>query len=260
MDSNTIIISFFYYVGIISCAAQGAEKGKYEKHIPVLHYIANAFGGGFMRDAIILGVYPWILSTSAFPDLILVIIMGSLYTYCFHIWKADKKWYNVAKQLVTITDAMGVGSFIYKGMEAAFQYESNFFTTVACGYITAIGGGILASGKMFTIIFENRKTAYYHLVTLLGCCYYYIYRHSVSLVCFVAIGIFLTDFDYKNLYLLSCRNVITAYPSIFLLYEPIYRKSNNYFQKQEVLKIEKKLGIYPIFPKIYLVQHRIRQC
>lgn len=31
MDINTIIISLIYYIGIASCAAQGAENGKYEK-------------------------------------------------------------------------------------------------------------------------------------------------------------------------------------------------------------------------------------
>lgn len=260
MDSNTIFLTLTYLLGIASCAAQGAEKGKYQNCIPVLHYLANAFGGGFVRDVIILGVYPWILTSSALPDLILVIIIGTLYTYCFHIGKTDKKLYNATKQLVFITDSFGLGSFIFKGMEKAFMFDSNFFTTVSCGYVTAIGGGLLASGKPFAIIFRDNKTVYYHLVTLLGCCYYYIYRHSVSLVCFVAIEIFLTDFDYRNLYLLSRSNVITAYPSIFLLYEPIYGQSNNYFQKQNIRQIGKKLDIYPICPKLYLVQHRIRQC
>lgn len=259
MDNITIIISLIYYAGIISCAAQGAEKGKFENYIPVPHYIANAFGGGFVRDVIILGVYPWILTSSALTDLILVIIMGSLYTYCFHIRKTDKKWYNATKQLVFITDSFGLGSFIFKGMEKAFMFESNFFTTVTCGYVTAIGGGLLASGKPFTIIFRDNKAVYYHLVTLLGCCYYYIYRHSLSLVCFVAIGLFLTGIDYRNLYFLSRYNVITAYPGLFLLYQPIYRKNNN-FQKQKIFQIKKKLRTYPICPKMYLVQHRIRQC
>lgn len=254
------VITLIYYLGIISCAAQGAEKGQFKNYIPVLHYITNAFGGGFLRDMFFLGVTPWILTSSALPDLMIVVISGSLYTYYFLIYKKSTKQYNVAIQLVTITDALGVGSFIYKGMDAAFQYESNFFITVACGYVTAIGGGVLARGKSFIMIFKNRKTVYYHLVTLLGCCYYYIYKQSLFLICFVVIGLFLTGIDYKNLYLLSRSNVISAYPSIFLLYEPIYGKSNHYFKKQKIRQIKKKLGIHPICPKLYLVQHRIRQC
>ena len=54
MDSNNIIISIIYYVGIASCAIQGAEKGKFVSKYPVLHFIENAFGGGFIRDVTIL--------------------------------------------------------------------------------------------------------------------------------------------------------------------------------------------------------------
>lgn len=260
MNSNTIFITLIYFVGIASCAAQGAEKGKYQNYIPVLHYLANAFGGGFMRDIILLGVHPWILTLSALPDIVLVILIGCLYTYYFLICKAAKKQYNIAIQLVALTDAFGLGSFICIGMDKAFEYSDNVFTIITCGYVTAVGGGLLASGKLFTLIFRNKKTICYHLVTLLGCCYYYIFRHSLFLVFFVASGIFLTSIDYKNLYFLSRSNVITAYPSIFLLYEPIYGQSNNYFQKQNIRQIGKKLGIYPICPKLYLIQHRIRQC
>ncbi len=259
MDSNTIVITLIYFVGIASCAAQGAEKGKCQNHIPVLHYLANAFGGGFMRDIILLGVHPWILTPSALPDIVLVIIIGCLYTYYFLICKAGKKQYIIAIQLVTITDAFGLGSFICIGMDKAFEYSDNVLTIIICGYVTAIGGGLLASGKPFTVIFRDSKAVSYHLVTLLGCCYYYIYRHSLFLVFFVAIGLFLTGIDYRNLYFLSRCDVITAYPGIFLLYQPVYRK-NNIFQKQKIFQIKKKLGTYPICPKIYLVQHRIRQC
>lgn len=260
MDSNTIFITLIYFVGIASCAAQGAEKGKYQNYIPLLHYLANAFGGGFMRDILLLEVHPWILTLSALPDIVLVIIIGCLYTYYFLIGNVTKKQYNIAIQLVVLTDAFGLGSFICIGMDKAFECSDNVFTIIACGYVTAIGGGLLASGKLFTLIFRNKKNICYHLVTLLGCCYYYIYRHSLFLVLFVASGIFLTGINYKNLYFLSRCNVITAYPSIFLLYEPIYRKSNNYFQKQKILQIGKKLSNYPICSKIYLIQHRIRQC
>lgn len=252
-------LDLIYYLGIISCAAQGAEKGKSENCIPVLHYIINAFGGGFLRDAFILGVTPWILTSSAIPDLMIVVICGSLYTYYFFIHETDTKQYNVTMQLVTITDALGVGSFIYKGMEAASGYENNFFTTVACGYITAIGGGILASKKSFTMIFENRKTVYYHLVTLLGCCYYYTYRQPLCMVCFVSFALFLTSIEYKNLHYWFYFNVMNLYPDRFLLY-PAISSNGKKLQKHKNICIDKKLGICPVYPRIYLVQHRIRQC
>lgn len=259
MDSNTIFISLIYYVGIASCAAQGAEKGKYEYNIPLLHYIANAFGGGFIRDVIFLKMHPWLLTSSALPDLVLVIIIGFLYTYYFFICKADKKQYSIAIQLVTITDAFGLGSFICIGMDKAFIYSNNVFTIIACGYVTAIGGGILASGKSLAKIFQSRETVRYHFVTLLGCCYYYIFRHSLCLVYIIAIGLFMINIDYKKLYNPFSYSLITSCLEAFLLYPISCNKSNN-FQRQKIIKITKKLDIYPKCQKIYLVQQRIRQC
>lgn len=259
MDSYTIFISLIYYVGIASCAAQGAENGKYEYNIPLLHYIVNAFGGGFLRDVIFLKMYPWLLTPSAFPDLVFVAVIGFLYTYYFFIYKADKKQYSIAIQLITITDALGLGSFICIGMDKAFIYSNNVITIIACGYITAIGGGILASEKSLAEIFQSRETVRYHFITLLGCCYYYIFRNSFCLVYIIAIGLFIVNIDYKKLYNpFSCSLIILCFKT-FLLYPVSYNKNNN-FQRQRIIKLTNKLDIYTKHKKIYLVQQRIRQC
>lgn len=258
MDSNNIIVSFIYYLGIASCAAQGAEKGKYGKSIPILLYIANAFGGGFVRD-IILNVHPWLLTLSALPDLALVIISGLLYTFCFLIFKANKKHYSIVMHLVTITDAFGLGSFVCIGMDKAFIYSNNILTIIACGYVTAIGGGLLASGKPLTKIFNDNDTIRYHLVTLLGCCYYYIFRHSLCLICFIAIGLFLANINYKTLYNPASYNLMNPYCKVFFLYPAICNKKNN-FQRWSISKSIPQIWICSKCPKIYLVQHRIRQC
>lgn len=254
MDSKNIIISLIYYVGIASCAAQGAEKGKNEKYIPMLHYIANAFGGGFIRD-VILNVHPWLFTESALPDLSIVIISGFLYTYCFFIVKA-KKNYSKMIRLITITDAFGLGSFVCIGMDRAIECSNNIFIIIACGYITAIGGGILASGKKFTKIYKNKDMIHYHFIVLLGCCYYYVFKHSILLVCFIATGLFLINIDYKILYNCYFYNFVTK---IFILYPAVYNKSNIY-QKQKIIRVIKRFWICPKFPKIYLIQQRIRQC
>jgi len=259
MNSKNIIISLIYYIGIASCAAQGAEKRKYENGIPVLHYIANAFGGGFMRDVMFLKVHPWLLTLSALPDLALVITTGFLYTYYFFICKTDKRRYGIAMRLVTITDAFGLGSFICIGMDRAFDYSNNVFTIITCGYVTAIGGGVLASEKPLTKIFKSREMIRYHFVTLLGCFFYYMFKHSLCLVCFIVIGLFLINVDYRTLYNFYLYNLITPCPEVVLLYPVIYNKKNN-FQRQKVIKTTKKIGICPKCPKIYLVQHRFRQC
>lgn len=259
MDSNIIMISIIYYVGIASCAVQGAEKGKYERRIPILYYIANAFGGGVIRDVIFLGVYPWLFTPSAFPDITLVIIIGFLYTYYFVICGANKRQYNIVMRLITITDAFGLGSFICIGMDKALIYSSNVFIIVACGYITAIGGGILAGGKSLSKILKSRDDVRYHFVTLIGCCYYYVFRHSLCLVCFISMGIFLANIDYQTIYNPYPCNLIILYLEIIFLYPDICNKDNN-FQKHKIIKDSKKLSICPERPKLYLVQHRIRQC
>lgn len=257
MDSTNIIVFIIYYLGIASCAAQGAEKGKYEKNMPILLYIANAFGGGFLRD-IILNVHPWLLTLSALPDLILVSISGFLYTFCFFVLKANSKYYNITKQLITITDALGLGSFISIGMDKALIHSNNIFTIITCGYVTAIGGGLLASGKPLTKIFKRNSTICYHLVTLLGCCYYYVFKHSLYLICFIAIGLFLTNFNYGTLYSAYCC-FKRSYCTTFLLY-PIICNKNGGFQMQKINKVIKKICICSKYPKIYIVQHQIRQC
>ena len=258
MNSNSIIISLIYYIGIASCAAQGAEKGKYKNNIPILHYMANAFGGGFIRDVIFLNIHPWLLTSSALPDLTIVVIIGFLYTYYFFIFKVSEKYYRIIMRFVTITDALGLGSFICIGMDKAFVYSNNIFIIIACGYITAIGGGILASGKSFTKILKNKKIIYYHLVTLLGCYYYYILKHSLYLVCFIAIGLFLSNVNYRTLYNIYFYNLMTPYYEILFLY-PLICNKNNKIQRQRIIKV-KKIDIYPKRPKIYLIQQRIRQC
>ncbi len=259
MDSNAIIILLIYYIGIVSCAAQGAEKGKYDNGIPMLRYIANAFGGGFIRDVIFLGIPPWLLTLSALPDIMLVVSVGLLYTYYFFVCNVNNKYYFIAIRIVAISDAFGLGSFVCIGMDKAFLYSENILTVIACGYITAIGGGILASGKSITEIVKSKGIIRYHVVTLLGCCYYYIFRHSLCLVCFIAVGLFLVNTNFKalcNSYLESL--MIPCYKACFL-YIAIYNNSNK-FHKQNIGKIIKNYGIYSKRPKIYLIQHHIRQC
>lgn len=255
MDSNTTIILWIYRIGIISCALQGAEKGKYDNTFPFLRYITNAFGGGFIRDAIFLGITPWLLTSLAASDIELVLIFGFLYTYYFTICNVRYKYYDIAQQIIAISDAFGLGSFVCIGMDRAFLYTNSVFTIIVCGYITAVAGGLLASGKSITKILKGKGTIRYHLVTLLGCCYYYIFRHALFLVCFIAIGLFLSNATYKVLY----NSYWTICCKIYSLYQVIDKK-RNCFYRQGTLKIIKKYNIYSEYSKTYLMQHRIRQC
>lgn len=259
MDSNTIIISLIYYIGIASCAAQGAEKGKDKNNISILYYIINSFGGGLMRDTILLKVHPWLFTVSALYDIIVVVVIGYLYSYYFFICKADKKWYDIAMKFVAITDILGLGSFICIGMDKAFDYSDNIFIIVASGYITAVGGGILASEKTIMKVFDNRNTICYHFITLSACCYYYAFRNSLWLVYFIVITFFLANNDYRILYNHYSYNLINPCFDVFLLYPAICNKDNN-VQRKNIIKNMNKFSIYPKCSKIYIVQQRIRQC
>lgn len=257
---NRVIIKWIYCIGIASCAAQGAEKGKYENTVPLLHYVANAFGGGFMRDVILLGVPPWLFTLPAFPEITLVCITGYLYTHYLFRCKADEKWHRKVMQLVGITDALGLGSFICIGMDRAFAYSSNVFIIIACGYITAVGGGVLANGEPLTWIFKNKKTICYHLAALLGCCCYYRFKHALSVVCFTAIVLLLTNIDYRTLcHFYPCSLITASCRDAFLKYPAVCNK-NNRFRSQKVIMVAKSLANCPRHSRIYLMQHRIRQC
>lgn len=259
MDSSNIIIRLIYYVGIASCAAQGAEKGKHEGNISVLYYIVNAFGGGFIRDVIFLGIPPWLLTLSALPDLGLVIITGVLYTCYFSLRKAGKKQHDTAMRLVTVTDCLGLGSFICIGMDKALIYTSNVFTITVCGYVTAIGGGMLVDGMSPGKILHSRKAFHYYLLTLLGCWCYYIFRHSLFLVCFITVGLFLISIDYTAIYGFYSYRLINPFFNIVLLYPVIYHQKRG-FQRRNISKSGNRPDIYIQCPRIYIMQHRIRQC
>lgn len=257
MNTAAFITSIFYIAGIGSCAAQGAEKAP-RNNVAKLYYIANAFGGGFIRDVLLLQVHPWLLTLSALPDTLLAIAIGTLYTTYLFTQKAKPKVNTIIKWLITITDTLGLGSFICIGMDKAFSYSDNIILIIACGYITAIGGGLLASGQPILEIVTNREAVRYHSVVIFGCCYYYLSRHSLSLIYFVAIGIFLGRIDYKSLYSLYSNKLINPYFKIFLLYPAINNRNHDYRNCNS--ESGNRLSVCSCCTKIYLIQHRIRQC
>lgn len=254
MDTNTIFILLAYYIGIASCAAQGAEKGQFDNSIPLLRYISNAFGGGLVRDAFFLGVQPWILTLSALPDLLFVVFVGIVYTYCFSFLKLSSKYHNTAMQVVTIADSIGSGAFIYKGMNQAFIFSENIFVIILCGYITTIAGGLIASGKLLTESFKSKKTAYYHIVILIGCCHYYLFRHPICLVIFTTFGLSLVKADYYSCFV----NLMTICYKVYILY--LITDYSGQQKRQKIINLEKKPQACSEQVRIYIMQHRIRQC
>ena len=262
IDSNASIVILLYYIGIASCAAQGAEKAKHKHKVPVLQCVENAFAGGFIRDTGCLRIRPWLFTLAALPDVIIVIILGCIYADFCDTYKTDKKKRDIMMRIVTIGDRLGLGSFICIGMDYGFEHSDNALMIILCGVVTAIGGGVVASvtsGKSLMEIFNNRKTIRYYFVTILGCCNYYIFRHAIYLICFVVIGLFWADVDYGILRNLIRYNLIRHSFDLLLLCSPIWDKNSRH-QKQWTMKNEKNFKFYFGQQKLYIMQRRIRQC
>lgn len=252
------IFLFVYYIGISSCAMQGAEKGKYDHCPPIHRYILNSFGGGLMRDCILL-IYPWLFTKEALADLIFVILVGCIYSFFIH--KLQKEYIKFVNIFVLFTDALGLGSFISIGMNKAFIYTDNIIIIIICGYITAIGGGILASEQPVAKIFQNSKTIIYHTLTILCCCMYYLTKSDLSLIFVTTISILLINLNVLDVYYLIFFLIIRYKPYIKVLIQ--YRNEfyyNTRMHKNRAPKIYSKKYLPLIYPKRYLVYRRIRQC
>lgn len=252
------IISFVYYIGIFSCAMQGAEKGKYDHCPPIHRYILNCFGGGLMRDCILV-IYPWLFTKEALTDLIFAILVGCIYSFFIH--KLQKKYMKFVNIFVLFTDALGLGSFISKGINRASIYTDNMIIIILCGYITAIGGGILASEQPLAKIFQNSKTFFYHTLTILCCCMYYLTKSDVSLIIVTTISISLINLNILDVCYLIFFLIIVYKPYVKVLIQ--YQNEfyyNTRIHKNRTKKIYSKKYLPLILPKRYLVFRRIRQC
>ena len=119
---NTVFI-ILEIVGTIAFAISGAMTAinrRLDALGVIILGVVTACGGGLLRD-IMLGVFP----QSLFIDSLYVIISAStslLLFIVFYIIKDDslteKKWYN---DLLTITDAIGLGAFVVVGADVLFQ-------------------------------------------------------------------------------------------------------------------------------------------
>lgn len=252
------IILFAYYFGIFSCAMQGAEKGKDDYYPPIHRYVLNSFGGGLIRDCI-LAVHPWIFTREALADLIFVILIGCIYSLFIH--NLQKEYKKFADIFVLFTDALGLGSFISIGMDKAFIYTNNTIVIILCGYITAIGGGILASEQSLAKIFQNSKTVIYHILTISCCCMYYLIKSELGLIIVTTILILFINLNISDIcYLLFSPTIrYKPYINVFIHNQKLVYY-NTRMQRCHPEKIYNKKCLPLNFSKRYLMFRRIRQC
>lgn len=141
-----IFLVILEVIGTIAFAVAGAMtalKKKLDVLGVVILGVTTACGGGLLRDVLLnkpLANFfddPTYVIISAVSSLVLFII--------FYIIKdrsvADKKWY---KNLLTITDAIGLGIFVVIGANETYNigYDS-FFIVTFMATITAVGGGAI---------------------------------------------------------------------------------------------------------------------
>lgn len=167
-----LCLMLIYYSGIASCGIQGAEKAQKSNKNIVLSLITaflSAFGGGIIRDIVILKVKPAVLSLSTLPDISIALIFAIIYLKT----SKSKKAHNSINLFAVFTDILGLAQFISIGVDRALIFNSDINIAFICGITTALGGGIISSlfcGKgIQKILMSNFK---YNLNTIIGTSFY----------------------------------------------------------------------------------------
>ncbi|MBS1477035.1 MAG: trimeric intracellular cation channel family protein [Acholeplasmatales bacterium] len=188
-------------VGTIAFAISGAMTAinrRLDALGVIILWVVTACGGGLLRDTM-LGVFP----QNLFIDPLYVIISAAtslLLFIVFYIIKDDslteKKWYN---DLLTITDAVGLGAFVVVGADVTIQrmaecLNGNGFLIVFMATITAVGGGLLRdifAAKVPNIFCKH----IYAVPTIIGAMiYYFLYKAGCN--------------TYLNIGLVACFIII----------------------------------------------------
>lgn len=150
-----LLISILEVIGTIAFAISGALIGikkKLDLFGVIFLSITTAVGGGIFRD-LVLGNTPPV----AFVKPIYCSISGAAGIITFIFYGRISK----LKNIISITDALGLGVFTALGSNAALAHNmANPFIVISMGLITGIGGGILRDVFVKDIPFVFRKEIY----------------------------------------------------------------------------------------------------
>ena len=191
MNSKTIV-SLFNFWGICSCALQGAKKEAKKKVEKVFYSLLNSFGGGFLRDTLLLKRIPWIMTISALPYLIWIVLVSIIYLLIVDskIFKTYLKDFDV---FIYLLDIFCLSAFIVIGIDTAMEYTSNPSVIILSGFITGNGGGILVNILSSPHHFLKHNNIHYFLTAWLGCIYYYFSNDIAFLTLFIPVMLFLNN-------------------------------------------------------------------
>lgn len=168
-----LLIAILEVVGTIAFAISGALVGiekKLDLFGVIFLSITTAVGGGIFRD-LVLGIVPPV----AFVQPIYCLISGvsGIVTFIFY------KRISRLKNIISITDALGLGVFTALGSSSALSNNaSNLFIVISMGLITGIGGGILRDVFVKDIPYVFRKEIY-AVASILGAVGVYFSHGSV---------------------------------------------------------------------------------
>lgn len=157
-----VLLDIFVYLGIAAAGISGALVG-IEKELDLFGVIclcvATALGGGMIRDLMIGNVPPAAFTE---PSYFFVSLAAALFTWGFY------RKLNRFSQLITVTDAVGLGVFTAVGSNAALLHHADKpFLVVSMGLITGIGGGVMRDVFAKEIPYVFRKEIY-AIASILG--------------------------------------------------------------------------------------------
>lgn len=172
------LFTIIYFLGIASCGIQGAiktEKQSYRTSSIMFCAGLNSFGGGLLRDLLILSVPPAVFKLESVPD----VIMAMLAAQSFMFVRRDSVIREAVMRFAVIADAVGLGTFIAIGVDKAFDLGAGSFTAILCGILTSQGGGVLAAVFCGASLVEAlTSNVAYHLMAVSGVLIYSWWTHS----------------------------------------------------------------------------------
>lgn len=192
-----IILQIVEYIGVASFALSAtviAIRKRTDCVGALIFAFLTAFGGGFIRDTIVLGKAPSILTDTRYMYMALICAIISL--ACFHLAFLGKigEFINKHKHdfIIDFTDAIGLGVFCVFGIDAAVSFAGgeNIAILIFCGCITGVGGGMLRDICSAEIPFILRKHIYL-IPTVIGAVLYALIYNKINPVAarLISIGV-----------------------------------------------------------------------
>jgi len=174
-------IDYFGYVGDIAFVIGGiiaARKIGLRFFGQLLSGLSAAFFGGiFIRDLGLLHTFPAIFGNPS--EILMTVTAGVLTIAALQHCKNKRRIGKFFNTLLCAADSIGVAGFAVFGYGRGITAGESLWIALACAFVTACGGGIIAAAIRAVI----GKNCRHFLRTLAENRHYYIHCAIMSLVC-----------------------------------------------------------------------------